>query len=323
MLKVENARLPVGKSVVLALTCIGLSVASAVHANDEPTVNLGLTSFFDGALPSGPGLYYQNYVEYYTTGRFNDAQGNALGPPKQSLDIIADINQFTYYFRGTVGPGRLAIDVVIPTVALANVQDGRGGAVLQARTGLGDIFFAPIYQFEPIKGPWHTTLLQSFEFDVLAPTGAYDRRIAINPGNNAWGIDPFYSFTFLPIPKLSLTSRIHYLYNFANSAPEAAFGQTAHEIRAGQAFHVNFSAGYAVTRKFTAGLNGYYFIQTTDTQINDVDAPGRRERVLGVGPGIFYTMSKDTFIVANAYVETEVRNKTQGDRFVFRLVHHF
>lgn len=47
-------------------------------AYDLPSINLGLTSYLDGVLAAGTGLYYQNYLEYFTAARFNDARGARL-----------------------------------------------------------------------------------------------------------------------------------------------------------------------------------------------------------------------------------------------------
>ena len=306
---------PMGLAMLLSTT--------PALANDLPTVNLGLTSFLDGALPAGPGIYYQNYLEYYTTGRFQDNAGQKLPLPRQDLDVVADISQLTYYSRQTVGPGRFGWDLVVPTLASAQVKDGLGGKALNAHTGLGDILFGPIFQFDPAKGPFGWTWLQSLEFDILAPTGAYDRAKVINPGNHAWALDPFYSVTVMPTARLSVSARLHYLYNFTNDHPDLAYGAGGRSVQAGQAFHTNFAAAYAVTPQLSLGLNGYYLRQTTDTDTNGVASPGRREQVLGLGPGLVFAWSPSTYLFANAYVESDARNRTQGDRVVVRAVHHF
>jgi hypothetical protein len=306
----------------LAMLAVALEVGNA-WAYDLPSINLGLTSFLDGVLPSGPGLYYQNYVEYYTASRFADNTGARLKLPDESLNLWADTNQFTYYFNDSWGPGRLAVDLVIPSVVSARTNDGLGGAVLKGQSGLGDIFFAPIYEFNPVTLPNQWSLSQSLEFDVLAPTGAYDRRIAINPGSHYWALNPFYSVTLFASPKLSISGRFHYLYNFKNKEPSDALGPDVHTLQAGQAFHFNLASAYAVTEKLGLGINTYYLKQVTETQLNGVGVPGRNERVLGAGPGATYQFDKDSFLFFNFYAETLAQNRAEGDRLVLRFVHHF
>lgn len=80
--------------VFLSFVCTTLS--SAAFAYDEPVVNLGYTSFLDGGPPSGPGLYVQNYSQYYTVKKLTDKRGMRLPFPRNDLNVTADILQLVY-----------------------------------------------------------------------------------------------------------------------------------------------------------------------------------------------------------------------------------
>jgi len=60
-------------------------------AFDQPSINVGFTSFLDGAPPSGPGWYFSEYIQYYTADKFVD------GPPGDAgLDVWVSLNQLIY-----------------------------------------------------------------------------------------------------------------------------------------------------------------------------------------------------------------------------------
>ena len=75
-------------------TCVltAMIVAPAL-AYQQPSVNLGLTSFVDGGPPAGPGFYFVEYVQYYTADDFSDFPAPGVDA---EVDVWLSMNQFIY-----------------------------------------------------------------------------------------------------------------------------------------------------------------------------------------------------------------------------------
>ncbi|MEJ2469930.1 MAG: transporter [Desulfuromonadales bacterium] len=91
--------------------------------------------------------------------------------------------------------------------------------------------------------------------------------------------------------------------------------------------HFSFNPYWAATvflgpKALRLGVNGYWFDQLTDTEINGVDA-GDDERVFAIGPGLVWHLSQDSHLFLNTYFESSVDNRPEGERYNLRFVHHF
>ncbi len=315
--------------VVVLLGCLAVAGIAGVlpsAAYDLPPVNLGFTSFLDGGPPSGPGLYAQQYFQYWTADKFTDSKGERIFPSElgTDLDVFISLTQVIYQsdFPLLFG-GKWGLDVIIPVVA-ADLDFAVEGPFPQANSaGLGDILIGPYLQWDPIMGSQGPIFMHRIEFQMIFPTGRYDRDKEINPGSNFFSFNPYWSGTVFLTPHWTASLRAHYLWNAENDDPNRGFGDVRH-TQAGQAVHFNFASEYElVPQRFRAGLNGYFLQQITDTEADGHDIPDRRERVLGIGPGAVFHWTKDTHIFFNVYFETFAENRPEGQRLNLRFVHHF
>ena len=299
-------------ALVACLVLMPLLAAPAA-AYDQPTVNLGLTSFLDGGPPAGPGFYFTEYIQYYTADKLVN---NPAADPDPKLNVWASINQFIYQSdQPVLFGGKWGLDVIVPLVSM-DIDDS---ALKDNGGGLGDILVGPFLQWDPIMGKNGPLFMHRIELQTMFPTGKYDNEKALNPGSNFYSFDPYWAATLFVTPKLSASWRVHYLWNAKNDDPAPG----ANDHQAGQAVHVNFAASYEVMPKqLRVGVNGYYFKQVTDSK-TDGDNVSGREQVLGIGPGLLWSFSQNCHLFFNAYFESNAAYRPEGQRYVLRFVHHF
>ena len=294
-----------------------LLVASTALAYDEPAVNLGFTSFLDGIPPAGPGFYFAQYVQFYTSDKLPDLP--FPGDPK--LDAWISLSQVIYQSGKVLPTGASwGLDLILPAAAF---DLDAAGTPLTANDGLGDLLVGPYLQWAPIMGKNGPVFVHRIELQTILPTGDYDKTSSINPGNNVVSLDPYWAATWFITPKWTVSGRLHYLWNDENSDPNVP-DPAVHDTQAGSAIHANFAAEYEVIAKhLRVGLNGYAFRQLEDSKANGNSIGGGKEQVVGLGPGALWSFSQDNHLFLNVYVETSAENRPEGERVNVRYVHHF
>ena len=300
------------------------ALSPLVHAYDLPGLNLGSTSFYDGSpAPAGPGWYLEEYFTYSKANRFNDAHGDKLPLPKQTVEVFAPTTQIIYVGQPRANGAMPGFTLINTSLAHVEVDDGLDNAALSSRAGFGDLVVGAFLQLPTLtRADGSPLLTQRVEVDVSVPVGAYNPRRSINPGSNFWSFNPYYAATYWFTPKWSASGRFMYLWNGKNDDPSASFGDVSN-TQAGQALHANLTLQYALTDRLSAGLNGYWLKQFTDTQVDGHDVSGRREKVWAIGPGFNYVFRKEDVLSVNAYFEQDAENRTEGNKLVLNWLHQF
>lgn len=307
------------KASLFGASLLGISTSQAY---DLPVVNLGLTSFLDGGVPAGPGVYAQAYYQSYSSERLTDDQGDALGLPKTRLDYQVLVTQLTWLSSHRLAGGSLGINTLLPVVTSMDIDDGLGNAALSAQDGVGDLLVGPFIQFDPVMGETGPRFVQRIELQVNLPTGDYDSDTSVNPSNHAVSFNPYWAATWWFNAQWTSSIRLHYLYNAKNSDPSSAFGDVD-SVQAGQAIHANLAVSRDMGQGWRLGLNGYVLEQISDTKVDGKTVRGRQESVYAIGPGMMYSFSRDNHLVANGYKEFDAENRPEGSRIQVRFTHHF
>ncbi len=307
----------VARGLFLAGVLPGIAAAQAPPG--LPSVNLGFTSFLDGGPPAGPGVYFTEYVQYFSAGTFKDQHGDTIALPG-SVDAWVSLNQFIYQSdKEVLLGGKWGLDVIVPLVAL---DMHPGNPALSTSSGLGDLLVGPFIQWDPIMGENGPVFMHRIEFQNLVPTGRYDKQRNLNAGSNFYSFNPYWAGTYFVLPEWTASWRLHYLWNAENDEPNTAGAKD--DTQAGQAVHLNFASEYEVLPKqLRVGINGYYLKQFTNAEADGKGVADSREQVLGIGPGAVYHISQNDHVFFNAYFETQAENRPEGTRFVGRWVHHF
>ena len=311
------------KSVLVLILCAVSICALPMPASayDLPSVNLGFTSFMDGAPPSGPGLYLQEYVQYWKADDFKDAP---LPPSAgEELEAWINLNQITYQSNTEVMLGaKWGLDIIVPLVNLDMSYDTYMPGFPRENSGIGDIWVGPYLQWDPIMGANGPKFMHRFSLGFIFPTGDYDEDKAINAGSNFFSFNPYWAATYFISPKWTVSTRIHYLWNDKNDDPNPALG--VDDVQAGQAIHLNYASSYEVLpNRFRIGINGYFLKQLTETEYGGIKVDGSEEKVFAIGPGLLYSFSKDAHLFLNMFFEQNAEMRPEGERFTARFVYHF
>jgi hypothetical protein len=310
---------------LLLRLCLLLSTFAFISPGKAqlPGLNLGATSFFDGLPPpGGPGFYLEQYFQYYVANRVVDNEGDEVKLPTSrgtfetpQVQTWVMLSQLVYQSNQQVLPkGRWGLSLTIPFVVTdVNPDDFVG--FQEKSFSVGDIFFGPFIQWDPIGGKKWPVFAQRLELDTVFPTGTYDSLKQINAASNVFSFNPYWAATLFLHPRWNISWRLHYLWNSTN--PDT-------DIQPGQAIHLNFATSVEVVKgRLHLGMNGYYLQQITDSLHDGAPIPESKERVVAIGPGALYLFSNNDLLFFNTYFEVEARNRTEGARINFRWIHKF
>ncbi len=308
-MKTHFSKALLGLSIAATFSIVSVSpLAFGSEGNGSP-YPVGVDTNLSGImLPEG--LNSLMYYSRYTANTITDSQGDsraAVSDYEVEANVVA--LRFSYVWPGVKLLGanvETRLVLVAPTIDLT-LDIARPGGLPPldrggSKTGLGDTTFAPV-----LLG-WHSrTLHQIAGVEGFLPTGEYDSDKPVNIGRNQYQAAPFYAATWFPHHKWETSAKLRYAFNLTNDDTD---------YQSGDELTFEFSGGYKLTDQLSAGVNGYWFHQTSDDEIDgSVLNNGNRGTVKALGPYVSYRFTPKFAVMAKWQEEFGAKNRPEGSRF--------
>lgn len=294
-----------------------LLFSSRMFGYGLPGLGLGYTNLLDGGpVRPYPGIYWQQWLQYYTTKRFLNNEGKPLGGvPSPRFRTLIAAGEFVYQFNYEFGLGGMpGVVAAIPLVLYSKAEKNALG-IESSGAGFGNLVVGAFIQWPAIMRNGRPLFIHRLEFDMAIPAGKNKLpRKTINPNNTFFYCGPDWSATLYLSRKWNISWSLSYVWNAKNEKID---------FQAGDAFYCNYSLAYEAYPKLYIGAIGYALQQIHNNRAGGITVPQSKERVFGTGPGVLYFFPDDLEFFVYLYLETGVRNRTQGTNFILRVVKHF
>lgn len=285
-----------------------------------PNFGLGYTNMLEGGpVRPNPGIYWQQWVQYYTTKRFLDNKGKPLnGVPSPHLRDFEYVIDFAYQFeKQCVLGGMPGLEMVLPFTLVSKIDKNNALNLKSSGSGVGDLGLGAYIQWPALFHNGRHIFIHRLEFGFSIPLGKNKLPVKqINPGKAFFYCGPTWSATLYVSHRWNVSWDLDYAWCAKSEKID---------FKAGDAIFGNYSLAYEVSllpRLYIAAV-GYFLKQLHNNKSLGVTVPHSRERVVGIGPGIAYFRSQDLVFFSYLYLEVGARNHTQGTNFISRLVLHF
>ena len=300
-------------AISLALTALllpgGLARATELGGSSYP---VGVELGYGDMLP--PGLYNLAYYSHAQSSSLKGSSGQDLGWARYQLRADTLSYRMQYVWSAPLLGAGVESALVLPFPAInlerqvaSNLPDMSG-----SRFGMTDPLIVPF------RLAWKGDQVnQSVALEIVAPLGAYDVNARVNTGRNYWQFAPAYALSYRPSAEAVIGVKLRYGINTEN---------TATDYRSGNELTLEYSAGYKFLPAMTIGLQGYFFRQTTDDELNGQATSAVNGRLFGsgignrgsansIGPFLSYRVSPSFAFTLKYQQDFDVKNRAEFSRF--------
>jgi len=298
-------------SVALAALLLQGSLAGATELGGS-SYPVGVELGYGDMLPAG--LYNLAYYSHAQASSLKGYSGQDLGWARYQLRADTLSYRMQYVWASTLFGASAESALVLPfpyidlEKQVANALPDTSGS----RFGMTDPLLVPVrlaWKGEEVN--------QSAALEIVVPLGAYDVNARVNTGRNYWQFAPAYALTYRPSAVSVFGFKLRYGINTENNATD---------YRSGNELTVEYSAGYKPSSAMTIGLQGYFFRQTTDDELNGQATSATNGRLIGsgtgnrgsansIGPFLSYRVSPRFAFTLKYQQDFDVKNRAEFGRF--------
>lgn len=307
------------KQIIITVLLIAFIPSGEAHALEGGYGNYvpGLYGGFLLAATPPPGWYLLNQVYFY----FADSNQEFVRQGEIVTDI--ELNE-GYYILNLAWVSDFKIlggnynFVISPSVGYTDISGDFIGETEEFRIedsnfGISDLGITPVslyWKFENIY--------LSLSETIVVPIGEYDVDRQANLGLNYWSFDTNLAFTYFNRDKgLDISLNLGHLYNTKNNATE---------YKSGQELHLDYMVNHFFSRKFAAGLQGFYHHQITGDSGEGAILGDFKAEDAGIGPAVLWhsKVGGTSFVFTAKWLyEFHVENRLKGNYIFFNLLFEF
>jgi hypothetical protein len=307
------------KLLVLCLAVVLLGFSNQAMAGGGQNYPNGAEAFLSGAVPP-PGFYFLDYMYYYNADTLKDDNGDDIAA-FDDVSVMANVFRFLWMSDKQILGGNWGMHLFVPVLDVDlnfNVPVGPESSRSYDDTSVPYVIYSPfVLAWHLMEGKLHVVTSLA---DIYIPAGEDEDNMA-SVGVNFWTIEPVLGVTYM-MDNWEFSGKFMYDFNTTQDDVPTVYGLKV-DRDPGQEFHFDYSASYMVSPGLRIGINGYYYVQTTDDSydLNDsIPVPvqdllradeGHHSTVFAVGPGIWYNHKNMFFSLRNQY-EMAAENKTEG-----------
>lgn len=285
--------------------CAALAAALTLcaHAieNGSSVYPAGVETVLPGVSPAPGGTMLQQFNVFYETNYVADGHGRSSIPGfhmRVEAVAVRMVHNWGFHFLG----GRLVSTAGLPFLyRQLDAPFGKG-----RNAGFGNACLEPVAVAYK-KRAWHWR----YGFNFYTPGFSYHKDDLLNIGQHNFAVAPAGAFTYLPDNgRTEIGSKFQYIVNYANPVTN---------YHSGHEFIWEYVGMRHIKSAISAGINGYFYQQTTDDRQNGlIVRQGNRGRDFAIGPEVRCHIKKYA-LIAKYEKEMFAQNKTQGNAFWLQL----